>query len=92
MDFDVGRLWQLNNPFNPTIGFFVGNILGSKFSSDAGKLERQFAIGGSIRPLTGDAERNKKIVLAAVILGQRQRRKFFSQKFVWAAKSKLPIL
>ncbi|MFA6748459.1 MAG: hypothetical protein WCS82_01125 [Candidatus Riflebacteria bacterium] len=79
MDFDVGGLWQLNNPFNPTIGFFVGNILGSKFSSDAGKLERQFAIGGSIRPLTGDAERNKRIVLAAEYWDNGKEGNFFTK-------------
>ncbi len=65
LDFDFGGLWQLNNPLNSTIGIFVGNVLGSSFSSDAGRLERQFGIGASIKPLTGDFERNERIVVGA---------------------------
>jgi hypothetical protein len=65
MDFDFGALWQISNPWRPTIGLFLGNVLASEFSSDIGKLDRQFAIGVSLRPLTGPEERNEKLLLAA---------------------------
>jgi hypothetical protein len=64
LDFDVGALWQLNNPWKPTIGVFAGNLLSSEFSSEIGNLKRQFAFGASFRPLTGPPERNEKLLLA----------------------------
>lgn len=64
MDFDLSALWQINNPMNPTLGLFAGNILNAKFSDSAGNLERQFGAGVSIRPLTGDSERKNRILLA----------------------------
>ena len=65
LDFDLGALWQLNNPWKTTFGMFAGNLLSSDFSEEAGNLKRQFAVGASIRPLTGPAERNEKLLLAA---------------------------
>jgi len=65
LDFDLGALWQLNNPWQSSIGLFVGNVLSTDYSEEAGTLERQFAIGTSIKPLTGPPERNKKLILAA---------------------------
>ena len=64
LDFDVGALWQLNNPWKPTIGVFAGNLLSSEFSPEIGNLKRQFAFGASFRPLTGPPERNEKLLLA----------------------------
>ncbi|OGK08016.1 MAG: hypothetical protein A2W80_15660 [Candidatus Riflebacteria bacterium GWC2_50_8] len=65
LDFDLGALWQLNNPWQTSLGLFVGNVLSTDYSEEAGTLERQFAIGTSIKPLTGTPERNEKLVLAA---------------------------
>lgn len=65
LDFDLGALWQLNNPWQTSIGMFVGNILSSDYSEEAGTMKRQFAIGTSIKPLTGPPERNEKLLLAA---------------------------
>lgn len=65
LDCDLGGLWQLNNPWRTTIGIFAGNLLSSEFSEEAGTLKRQFAIGTSIKPLTGPPERNEKLLLAA---------------------------
>ncbi|PKL46437.1 MAG: hypothetical protein CVV42_16450 [Candidatus Riflebacteria bacterium HGW-Riflebacteria-2] len=65
LDFDLGALWQLNNPWQSSLGLFVGNVLSTDYSEEAGTLERQFAIGTSIKPLTGPPERNEKLVLAA---------------------------
>lgn len=65
VDFDLGALWQLNNPWQTTIGLFAGNLLNSDFSEEAGKLKRQFAAGVAIKPLTGPPERNEKLLLAA---------------------------
>ena len=65
MDFDLGALWQLNNPWQTTFGIFAANLLGSDFSEEAGSLKRQFAVGVSLKPLTGPAERNEKLLLAA---------------------------
>jgi hypothetical protein len=64
MDFDFGALWQISNPWKPTFGVFIGNILNSEFSSDVGALPREFAVGASFRPLTGPPERNDKLLLA----------------------------
>ncbi len=63
-DADIGALWQITSPMNPTIGAFVGNVLEGKFSDEAGRLTRYYSIGASIKPLTGDKERNDKLVLA----------------------------
>ncbi|MDD3148260.1 MAG: conjugal transfer protein TraF [Candidatus Riflebacteria bacterium] len=65
MDFDLGAIWQLNNPWQATLGLFAGNLLNSSFSEEAGNLKRQFAIGASLKPLTGPPERNEKLLLAA---------------------------
>lgn len=65
LDFDLGALWQLNNPWQTSLGLFVGNVLSTDYSDEAGNLERQFAIGTSIKPLTGPPERNQKLVLTA---------------------------
>lgn len=65
LDFDLGALWQLNNPWQSSIGLFVGNVLSSDYSEEAGTMKRQFAVGTSIKPLTGPPERNEKLVLAA---------------------------
>jgi hypothetical protein len=65
VDFDLGALWQLNNPWQTTLGIFAGNLLNSNFSEEAGKLKRQFAVGASVKPLTGPPERNEKLLLAA---------------------------
>lgn len=65
LDFDAGALWQLNNPWQTSLGLFVGNVLSTDYSEEAGTLKRQFAIGTSIKPLTGPPERNEKLVLAA---------------------------
>ncbi len=65
LDFDLGALWQLNNPWQTSLGLFVGNVLSTDYSEEAGTLERQFAFGTSIKPLTGPPERNEKLVLAA---------------------------
>ncbi len=65
MDFDLGALWQLNNPWQTSFGIFAGNLLNSNFSEEAGTMKRQFAVGVSIKPLTGTPERNEKLLLAA---------------------------
>lgn len=65
LDFDLGALWQLNNAWQTTLGLYAGNLLNSEFSEQAGSLKRQFAIGTSIKPLTGPPERNEKLLLAA---------------------------
>ena len=65
LDFDLGALWQLNNAWQTSLGLFVGNVLSSDYSEEAGTLERQFAVGATIKPLTGTPERNEKLVLAA---------------------------
>lgn len=65
LDFDIGMLWQLNSPWKPSIGLFFGNVLGSEFSDEAGNMNRQFAAGISIKPLSGTTERSEKLVLAA---------------------------
>ncbi|MBU1108977.1 MAG: hypothetical protein KKB51_20025 [Candidatus Riflebacteria bacterium] len=65
LDFDLGALWQLNNPWQTSLGLFVGNVLSTDYSEEAGTLERQFAIGATIKPLTGTPERNEKLILAA---------------------------
>lgn len=64
LDFDLGALWQLNNSWQTSIGIFAGNILSSDYSAEAGTMKRQFAIGTSIKPLTGPPERNEKLILA----------------------------
>ncbi len=63
-DADLGGLWQINSPMNPTFGAFIGNVLEAKFSDEAGRLSRYYSIGASIKPLTGEKERNDKLVLA----------------------------
>ncbi len=63
-DADIGGLWQIASPMTPTFGVFVGNLLGSKFSDEAGRLNRYYSVGASIKPLTGDQKRNDKLVLA----------------------------
>ncbi|NCB38215.1 MAG: hypothetical protein EOM80_05535 [Erysipelotrichia bacterium] len=65
LDFDLGAIWQLNNPWQTSIGIFAGNMLSSEFSEEAGTLKRQLAVGTSIKPLTGPPERNEKLILAA---------------------------
>lgn len=62
-DADLGAMWQITSPMKPTLGLFVGNVLESKFSDEAGKLKRTYSIGGSIKPLTGPTERNEKLIL-----------------------------
>jgi hypothetical protein len=79
LDLDFGGLWQLNNPLRPTIGFFVGNLFASRFSADAGRLERQFGVGASVKPLTGDYERNDRITLAAEYFDDGGRGSFFTR-------------
>lgn len=64
LDFDLGALWQLNNPLNTSLGLMVGNVLGSEFSSEVGSLNRHYAAGISIKPLTGPPERNERLVFA----------------------------
>lgn len=64
LDFDLGALWQLNNPLNPSLGFMVGNVLGSEFSSEVGSLRRHYAAGISIKPLSGPPERNERLIFA----------------------------
>ncbi len=64
LDADFGALWQLTNPLKTTFGVFIGNIFESKFSDEAGNLNRQYSIGASIQPLTGEKERNERLVLA----------------------------
>lgn len=64
LDFDLGALWQLNNAWQTSLGIFAGNILSSDYSEEAGTMKRQFAIGTSIKPLTGPPERNEKLLLA----------------------------
>ena len=63
-DADVGVLWQITNPMQPTIGAFIGNVFESKFSDEAGRLTRYYSIGASIKPLPGDQKRSDKLVLA----------------------------
>ena len=63
-DADVGALWQLTNPMKTTFGIFIGNILESKFSDETGRLKRVYSVGASIKPLTGEQERNDKLLLA----------------------------
>ena len=63
-DCDLGAMWQLTNPIRPTIGVFVGNILASKFSDEAGSYRRHYSVGASIKPLPGDEQRAEKLVLA----------------------------
>lgn len=65
LDLDFGALWQLSNPMKTTIGVFVGNVLESKFSEEAGRYKRQYSLGVSIKPLTGEVKRNEKLTLAA---------------------------
>jgi hypothetical protein len=79
LDLDFGGLWQLNNPLRPTIGFFVGNLFGARFSDDAGRLQRQLGIGASIKPLTGDYERNDRITLAAEYFDDGGHGDFFTR-------------
>lgn len=62
-DCDFGAIWQITNPIRPTVGIFVGNVLESKFSDEAGKYKRHFSVGTSIKPLPGDAERAERLVL-----------------------------
>ena len=64
LDADFGALWQLTNPMQTTFGVFVGNLFESKFSDEAGKLKREYSMGVSIKPLTGEKERNEKLILA----------------------------
>lgn len=64
LDADFGVLWQLTNPMKTTFGVFIGNIFESKFSDEAGKLNREYSIGASIKPLLGEKERNDKLLLA----------------------------
>ena len=72
LDFDLGALWQLNNPWNTSIGLFVGNLLGSEISSEIGRLKRAYGVGVSIRPLTGSPERNERLLLAADFLHRNE--------------------
>ena len=65
-DLDAGMLWKLNNnPWNPTLGMFVGNIFETEIDPTIGRLRRQYGIGASFRPLTGPPERNRKLLLTA---------------------------
>ena len=79
LDFDLSAMWQINNPMNPTLGLFVGNVLNAKFSDDAGNLERQLGIGASIKPLTGDLERSNRIMLAAEYWDNGSEGNFFKK-------------
>ena len=63
-DADVGALWQLTNPMKTTFGVFVGNLLKAKFSDETGRLKRVYSVGASIKPLTGEQERNDRLLLA----------------------------
>ena len=63
-DCDIGAVWQITNPIRPILGVFVGNLLESKFSDEAGRNNRLFSIGTSIKPLPGDEKRAEKLILA----------------------------
>ena len=65
LDIDLGALWQINNPWEPSFGIFVGNLIESEFSPEIGSAKRQYAAGFSIKPLSGPPERNDKLILAA---------------------------
>ena len=65
-DMDAGMLWKLNNnPWNPVLGMYIGNIFETEVDPTIGRLRRQFGVGASFRPLSGPDERNRKLLLAA---------------------------
>ncbi len=63
-DADAGALWQLTNPMKTTFGMFIGNLLKAKYSDETGRMKRVYSVGASIKPLTGEQERNDKLLLA----------------------------
>ena len=63
-DADAGALWQLTNPMKTTFGVFIGNLLKAKYSDETGRMKRTYSVGASIKPLTGEQERNDKLLLA----------------------------
>ncbi len=65
VDCDGGILWRLRNPYNQTVGLFVGNLFESEFDPLIGHLHRQVGIGTALRPLFGPQERNDKLLLTA---------------------------
>jgi hypothetical protein len=64
-DLDGGILWRLANPWYPSLGLAINNVLGTEVDPLIGRLPRQIAVGAAIRPLGGPPERNRKLVLAA---------------------------
>ena len=67
-DFDAGTHWELkNNPWNPRLGMLVRNVFETEIDPVIGHMKREWALGCSVRPLTGPEERREKLVLAADI-------------------------
>ena len=64
-DLDFSTFWMLDNPWQASLGLTVNNILESELDPLVGHLPRQIGFGAAIHPLTGDAARKKKLVLAA---------------------------
>ncbi|MBI3038966.1 hypothetical protein HYY75_07955 [bacterium] len=57
-DFDGGTFWQLNNPWNQTLGLTVFNVFETEIDPTIGSLRRRLNLGTTIRPLTGPPDRN----------------------------------
>jgi hypothetical protein len=65
MDADFGALYSLDNRWWQTLGLTVGNVFETEIDPQVGNLQRWIAVGTSIRPLSGPANRKQKLVLAA---------------------------
>ncbi len=64
-DFDAGTFWRLKNDWDTTLGLAVANIFESEIDPSIGRLRREWALGATIKPLSGPPERKRKLLLAA---------------------------
>ncbi|RCK79781.1 MAG: hypothetical protein OZSIB_3935 [Candidatus Ozemobacter sibiricus] len=64
-DFDAGTFWRLKNDWDTTLGLSVSNLLESEVDPSIGRLRREWAVGATIKPLSGPPERKRKLLLAA---------------------------
>lgn len=79
LDIDGGVLYRLSNPWNQSVGLSVSNLFESEIDSRIGRLPRRVDIGTAIRPLSGSAERSRKLLLAADLADITSDGTFFSK-------------